>query len=74
MAAARDGRLDEAAACFADVLPYAPQDLSLLTALMSVEQRRGRSADALRNQVAELTRALADAGLTVAGLDIRRET
>lgn len=33
-----------------------------------------RSADALRNQVAELTRALADAGLTVAGLDIRRET
>ncbi len=48
MAAARDGRLDEAAACFADVLPYAPQDLSLLTALMSVEQRRGRSADALR--------------------------
>lgn len=48
MAAARDGRLDEAAACFADVLRHAPRDLSLLTALMSVEHRRGRSADALR--------------------------
>ena len=32
-----------------------------------------RAAEALRNQVAELTRALTDAGLTVAGLDIRRE-
>lgn len=32
-----------------------------------------RSADALRDRVAELARALSDAGLTVAGLDIRRE-
>lgn len=32
-----------------------------------------RSADALRDQVAELARALANAGLTVAGLDIHRE-
>ena len=32
-----------------------------------------RATDALRSQIAELTRALADAGLTVAGLDIHRE-
>ena len=33
----------------------------------------GRALEALRGQAAELTRVLADAGLTVAALDIYRE-